>query len=60
MKPWVLLDRAPVPEGGGDMRLLQRGDEFSINLDGGVLMGSRMRGSEEALARLADLDASQS
>lgn len=36
----------------GEIRLLQRGDEFSINLDGGVLMNSRMRVSEEALARL--------
>ena len=51
MKPWILLDTASIP-GGGHLRLLQRGDEFSINLDRAVLMNSRMRGSEEALARV--------
>jgi spermidine synthase len=51
MNPWVLLATAQIP-GGGDLRLLQRGAEFSINLEGGVLMNSRMRGSEQELARI--------
>lgn len=52
MRPWTLLATSPVPGGAAQLRLLQRGDEFTINLDRDVLMGSRMRGSEEALARL--------
>ncbi len=51
MNFWALLETAEIP-GGGELRLLQRGTEFSINLGSAVLMGSRMRGSEEALARL--------
>ena len=53
MIPWLLVDTAQIPGSTGDLRLMRRGDEFSIRLDGGVLMGSRMRGSEEALATLA-------
>jgi spermidine synthase len=47
--PWVQLDRAAVP-GGGELKLAQRGDEFSIRLGGNELMNSRLSGSEEALA----------
>lgn len=60
MKPWILLDSAQVPGNGGELRLYQRGDEFSIKLEGrGELMNSRVHGSEDALAkhtcdRLAD------
>jgi spermidine synthase len=40
--------------GGDALRLLRRGDEFSIRLqDGNELMNSRLGGSEEALATLA-------
>lgn len=54
MIPWIELDRAQVPDGGGELRLLQRGAEYSIMAEGGVeLMNSRVFGSEEALARLA-------
>jgi spermidine synthase len=49
---WVQLDTATVP-GGGDLRLLQRGDEFSIRAGATPLMNSRMSGSEVALAELA-------
>jgi spermidine synthase len=49
--PWTHLDTAPVP-GGGELRLLQRGREFSIRLGTNELMNSRLFGSEEALARL--------
>lgn len=53
MTPWDLLATAAAP-GGGGLRLLRRGPEFSIRLqDGNELMNSRLGGSEEALARLA-------
>lgn len=52
MIPWSLLDTAAVP-GGGELRLMRRGAEFSIRLDGNELMNSRLSGSEQALARLA-------
>lgn len=51
MIPWVLLETAKIP-GGADLRLLQRGSEFSIRLRGNELMNSRVHGSEEALARM--------
>ena len=35
------------------LRLMRRGDEFSIRIDGAELMNSRLSGSEEALATLA-------
>jgi len=48
---WVHLDTATMPGGGGDLRLMQRGTEFSIMAEGGIeLMNSRLSGSEEALA----------
>ena len=51
MRPWILLDSAQVPGDGGELRLYQRGDEFSIKIVGrGELMNSRVHGSEEALA----------
>ena len=52
MQPWILIDTSPVPGGREPLRLLRRGTEFVINLGPELLMGSRMRGSEEALARL--------
>ena len=62
MTPWILLDSAQVPGKGGELRLYQRGDEFSIKLEGrGELMNSRVHGSEDALAehtcaRLSDCE----
>ena len=51
MIPRILLDRAQVPGNGGELRLYQRGDEFSITIAGrGELMNSRVHGSEDALA----------
>jgi spermidine synthase len=51
MTPWILLDSAQVPGNGGELRLYQRGDEFSIKITGrGELMNSRVHGSEDALA----------
>jgi len=54
MRPWVLLDSAAVPGNGGELRLYQRGEEFSIKIVGrGELMNSRDHGSEDALAQLS-------
>ena len=51
MVPRILIDTAIVPE-GGELRLFQRGAEFSIMLGANELMNSRLSGSEEALAVL--------
>lgn len=51
MLPWNLLDTAQIP-GGGELRLMRRGSEFSIKLGQNELMNSRLSGSEEALATL--------
>ncbi len=53
MIPWVQLGAAEAPDGGGQLRLMQRGPEFSIMIGGVELMNSRRSGSEEALAELA-------
>jgi spermidine synthase len=52
MIPWVQLDTATVP-GGGQLRLMQRGTEFSIMAGATPLMNSRMSSSETVLAELA-------
>ena len=52
MIPWIELDRASLPR-GGELRLMRRGNEFSIKLGVAELMTSRLFGSEEALATLA-------
>ena len=51
MIPWSLLDKAQVP-GGGELRLLKRGAEFSIKLDKNELMNSRLSATEQALATI--------
>ncbi|MCB5204308.1 hypothetical protein LH464_17715 [Neorhizobium sp. T786] len=53
MIPWTLIDTATVPGGGDELRLKQRGSEFSIMLGTNELMNSRLSGSEEALAHLS-------
>ncbi|NML72708.1 hypothetical protein HHL25_01085 [Rhizobium sp. S-51] len=53
MLPWIQLDAASIPGGGGELRLKQRGTEFSIMLGTNELMNSRLSGSEEALATLS-------
>jgi spermidine synthase len=50
--PWVNLDTAAIP-GGGELRLMQRGIEFSIMIGPNELMNSRRVGSEQALAAIA-------
>jgi spermidine synthase len=53
MLPWIQLDSAAIPGDAGDLRLKQRGTEFSIMLGATELMNSRLKGSEEALATLS-------
>jgi spermidine synthase len=60
--PWKLIDTTDVPDGTVPLRLMQRGQEFTIKLGQNELMSSRLFGSEEALAtltcfRLADMKA---
>ncbi|SFN61526.1 spermidine synthase [Dokdonella immobilis] len=53
MKRFGLLETAQVP-GGGELRLFEDGEHFSIKIaGGGDLMSTRMHGSEDALARIA-------
>jgi spermidine synthase len=52
MIPWIHIDTAKVP-GGGELRLMQRGKEFSIKLDSNELMSSRLSATEQALATIA-------
>jgi spermidine synthase len=52
MIPRTEIATAQIP-GGGRLRLIRRGGEFSIMLDGNELMNSRLSGSEEALASLS-------
>lgn len=53
MLPWILLARARVPGDNGELLLQQRGDEYSIRVDGYELMNTRVHGSEDALAEIA-------
>jgi hypothetical protein len=41
MQPWIHLDKTNIPS-GGELKLSQRGDEFSIRLAGNELMNSRL------------------
>lgn len=52
MNPWIHLDTAQIP-GGGELRLMQRGQDYSIMSGGIELMNSRLYGSEVALFKLA-------
>jgi len=49
---WEFLDTAQVP-GGGELKLMRRGAEYSIMAGSIELMNSRMSGSEQALATLS-------
>src|ERR1700722_6220335 len=53
MIPWLQIDTTRVPGAEVELRLMRRGDEFSMMLDQNELMNSRLSGSEEALATLA-------
>ena len=52
MIPWVQLDAGSIPGEGDAMRLMKRGDEFSIRVGSTELMNNRLSGSERALATL--------
>lgn len=51
ISPAILIDTADIP-GGGELRLMQRGEDFAIMFEREQLMGSWVSGSEEALATL--------
>ena len=53
MIPWKNIDTARIPGTDDELRLMQRGREFSIKLGSNELMNSRLSGSEAALATLA-------
>jgi spermidine synthase len=53
MIPWKQIDSARVPGSDVELRLMRRGDEFSMKLGQNELMNSRLSGSEQALATLA-------
>ena len=52
MIPWLQIDTARVPGANIELRLMRRGEEFSMMLGQNELMNSRLSGSEEALATL--------
>jgi len=54
MKQWEQLGSAQIPNGGGELKLSRRDQEFSIKLSGirGELMNSRVHHSEQVLAEL--------
>ncbi|HEU0096506.1 MAG TPA: MnmC family methyltransferase [Rhizomicrobium sp.] len=53
MIPWVHLDTATVPGDNSQLRLMRRGDEFSILAGNTTLMSSRMSSSEIVLAEIS-------
>ncbi len=54
MSRWEELEVTEIPNDGGQLRLMQRADEYSVRIVGrGELMNSRTHGSEDALGRLA-------
>ncbi|TFI58505.1 hypothetical protein E2493_09630 [Sphingomonas parva] len=50
MIPREVLATSHMPDGGGEIRLVRRGEEYSIMLGATELMNSRLSGSEEQLA----------
>ena len=53
MNPWIEIDRTAISGGSETLRLMRRGEDFSIMLGRIELMNSRMSGSEKALASAA-------
>jgi spermidine synthase len=49
VKPFELVGQTLTPD-GSVLKLVRRGDEYILLVDGAILMSSRMHGSEEALA----------
>ena len=54
MLPYKLIDTAPIPGSGGELRLFEVGERYVIRLAGGLgeLMSTRTHASEDALAEL--------
>ena len=52
MIPWLQIDTSRVPGADIELRLMRRGEEFSMMLGQNELMNSRLSGSEQALATL--------
>ncbi|MFA6028449.1 MAG: spermidine synthase [Elusimicrobiota bacterium] len=52
MIPWELLGRAKVSVSGEELTLHRRGGEYSIKVDGSLLMDSSAHSSEDALAEI--------
>ncbi len=52
MIPWVHVDTAAIPGEPDALRLMRRGNEFSMVVGTTELMNNRLRGSEQALATL--------
>jgi spermidine synthase len=53
MIPWTLIDSAQVPgDDSAEIRLYQRGTEYSIRVGAYELMNNRVHGSEDALASI--------
>ena len=53
MQSWEYIDHERVPDDDGTLYLMNRGDEFTIHVNGYELMSSGLHGSEDALADLA-------
>ncbi|MEO8034270.1 MAG: spermidine synthase [Acidobacteriota bacterium] len=53
MIPWILLATASVPGDDEELRLYQRGSEYSIRVGAYELMNNRVHASEDALASVA-------
>ncbi len=53
MIPWELLATSLMPGSKDELKLLRRGEDYSIRLQGIELMTSRVHGSEETLATMA-------
>ena len=52
MIPWVHVDATSIPGAKDALRLMRRGDEFSMMVGPNELMTNQLRGSEQALATL--------
>jgi len=53
MIPWTLLEKAPTPDTGKELRLYKHDTEYSIKVGTYELMNSRAHSSEDALGKLA-------
>ena len=53
MIPWMQIDKVQVPGAEVELRLMRRGNDFSMMLGQNELMNSRLSGSEQALATLS-------